>query len=177
MNTRTPFPSRTLLIALLVLASIYFVWRGPLRVRERSKDFQTFYSATRAWFQGSNPYDRENLKSVLIAAGGPSVKVLPALNPPPTFPLLLPLALPRWQAAQILWGCFQSLFVVITLAILVRAAGWPITGASAWGSWQWRWRWRLSTSRFLRDSWELSSHFLSYWQCCSRPNNVTGWSV
>ena len=121
------FP-RSMMVVILVLASVYFVWRGPLRaIAENGRDFRSFYSGTRAWFQGSNPYEMHNVEAVFAASGATSaITPLPVLNPPVMFPIMLPFALPTWQNAKTLWAFFQVVLIAVTLALLVYEAGWPV---------------------------------------------------
>ncbi len=118
--------TRWLLWVLVLLACAEFAWRGPVRNYQlnhnhQENDFTTFYSAARAWSQGSNPYDLENLRQVLRSAGGPGdASILPSVNPPVTLPLLAPVALLPFQQSVALWNALQAVLLAALVWSLVR---------------------------------------------------------
>jgi hypothetical protein len=122
---------------LLALACIFFICGGPVRAVMLGSfiDFRCFYAGTRAWLQGSNPYDRSNSQSILIAAGDDDSKhVFHIVNVPVTFPLLTPFVLLDWPTAKILWAGFQiALLIATLLVLLVGIAGWSPTNRSSMG--------------------------------------------
>ncbi len=127
-NDPLPIPSRNrrrgrvLRIApavLILLSCAYFTFRGPVRAARRSVDFPVFYSASRAWALGSNPYDSDNINAIFREAGGPDQKVTLSLNPPLTFVLLSPItALPYTHAKYLLIG----INIILTGAVLYGLA-------------------------------------------------------
>lgn len=111
--------SRAALSLLLVVTGGYFLLRGPVRAWQRGTiDLNVFYSQSRAWLRGANPYDGPQLAAVFADAGGAASLNVP-LSPPSTLAVLSPLALLRWPVAETAWtlinlaltaGCLVSLF-------------------------------------------------------------------
>ncbi len=106
------------LLLLFGLAVLYFIIRGPYRAFQGTVDLEVFYSASRAWLTGSDPYDAANLDVVFAAAGGSGVQD-PSLNPPMTFVLLAPLAILPWSLAEPLWTVLQVAMVGAILALVI----------------------------------------------------------
>jgi len=102
------------LVALMFVAAAYGFVRGPARAWRGTIDLDVFYSASRAWLLGTNPYDEANLNAVFRAAGGQKPLDL-SLNPPVTFVLLAPLAALPWGVAEKGWTVLN---VVLTGACL-----------------------------------------------------------
>jgi hypothetical protein len=129
--------SRRVLAIVLALACIFFIGGGPVRAIAMGSfiDFRCFYAGTRAWLQGGNPYDRNNSRSILVAAGDDDAKHLfPVVSMPLVFPLLTPFALLDWPTAKILWAVFQMAMLLAILWILpVEIAGWSLTDRSSMG--------------------------------------------
>ncbi len=113
---------RWVLLGLLALAFAYFLYRGPIRAWQHTIDLNTFYSATRAWLEGTNPYETANLGAILRQAGG---TVTPALsvNPPQTFVLLAPWAVLPWGLAEASWTILNVVLVVACLWLAMSLAG------------------------------------------------------
>jgi hypothetical protein len=110
------------LFALLGLAFAYFLYRGPIRAWQHTVDLSTFYSASRAWLGGSNPYDSANLDSIFRQSGGAVTPAL-SLNPPLTFVLLAPLAVLPWGLAEASWTILNVALVVLALWLAMSLAG------------------------------------------------------
>jgi hypothetical protein len=105
-------------VALLLVSCVYFTVRGPVRGWSFSIDFHAFYSSTRAWIEGSDPYDLDNLRRVLIE-GGDKGDVRPFYNPPLIFPLLAPLGALPWPVAEKAWTILNVLLTGLCLWLLV----------------------------------------------------------
>ncbi|MFA7235494.1 MAG: glycosyltransferase family 87 protein [Phycisphaeraceae bacterium] len=95
-------------MGILVLAAIYFLYRGPWRASSGMGDYMEIYSAARAWGQGADPYDLPAVQRVWMASGVPAdytpgMVDLPSLYPPSALVLFSPFSLPSWPAAQWLW--------------------------------------------------------------------------
>src|SRR5437879_9573856 len=78
--------------ALLICSCIYFFVRGPVRGVHNSSDFAVFYAASRAWLVGENPYEAATLRAIFRDASGEDKQLTESLNPPVTFPILVPFA-------------------------------------------------------------------------------------
>lgn len=116
-----------LVAGLLFLVSLaYFAVRGPARAGSRLVDFPTFYSATRAWILGDNPYLESRLKQTFEKAGGPPQQLVDSLNVPVIYPLLLPLAVLPYPAAKWTLVIGNIAFLALGLYYLARFAdlGW-----------------------------------------------------
>jgi len=110
-----------LLVGLVALSCAYFLYRGPYRAWQHTVDLNTFYSASQAWLNGSNPYDTLNLSNLFRQAGGvidPAV----SLNPPLTFVLMAPLAMLPWPVAEAAWTILNLLLVAVCLWMVMAVA-------------------------------------------------------
>lgn len=124
-------------MALLVFAGALFMVRGVDRaVRGGGDDLLLFYSATRVWLAGGNPYEPAAAQVQFIRAGGTDLTPGPAargnealLYPPTTFVLLVPLALLDWRAAKLAWLLLNLALFAASVVALVEMA-------------EMRWRWR-----------------------------------
>ena len=114
---------RCLLGVLLICSCIYFFVRGPVRGVRISGDFAVFYTASRAWLLGENPYEAGTLRAIFKEASGEDKGVMASLNPPVAFPLLAPLAILSYGSAKWLWTALNVLFVALSLHWLSRLAG------------------------------------------------------
>ena len=116
----TPSRRKFLILALLGVASIEFVVRGPVRFAGEDfgwNDFIAPFVQSKAWLHGSDPYSPEELvrrwpadavqfaflkkdlaDGTLVAKRG-----VPSPYPPTTFALLAPLALLPWRVAHGVW--------------------------------------------------------------------------
>jgi hypothetical protein len=100
---------------LLALAALAFVVRGPMRmVRAEFNDLSTPYVSSRLWIQGADPYEHSLFMQQWTRAGGlrfvdrgSSTTTRPAY-PPPTLPVLAPLALFPWSYARIVFALLAS---------------------------------------------------------------------
>jgi len=99
-----------LLIALIVIAAVKFVLRGPERAVWNSGDFMPIYLAARAWMHGLDPCAQ------LSPAG------LRALYPPPTFVVVAPLALMPWPFAKAVWCVLNLAALALLIGFLHRLA-------------------------------------------------------
>lgn len=97
-----------ILICLLLLISAFkFVGEDILLRPQKNRDFRPVYYSTRLWIRGETPYDPNNVLSEVRrttpalyqqALTLPDIKF--ALYPPSCFPLMAPLALLPWTAAE-----------------------------------------------------------------------------
>jgi hypothetical protein len=114
-----------LLLLFLAAAAVVFAWRGPMRALGAGDDLRVFYTSTRLWLQGHNPYDYAALGDELFKAGGPHGDFAgESLNPPCTFVVLAPLGLLSWPAARVVWLAVNLLalgLLFLGLLRLVRA--------------------------------------------------------
>ena len=110
-------------LLLAAMAALYFVYRGPYRALGGigEKDLNVFYAASRAWMQGTNPYDAGNLSSVFATSG---FNIVPdvSLNPPTTFVLLAPWAALPWPLATTLSIALNVLLSIVSIAIVMSVA-------------------------------------------------------
>ena len=111
-----------MLVALLLAAAAYGFVRGPARAWRGTIDLDVFYSASRAWLLGTNPYDNANLNAVFRAAGGEKPLDL-SLNPPVTFVVLAPLAALPWGVAEKAWTLLNVLLTGLCLLVGASLAG------------------------------------------------------
>src|SRR5690349_14962632 len=118
---------------LLAAGAAYFVMRGPVRALAGmdGRDLTVFYTATRAWLQGFDPYDHAVLADVAGAAG---IVTEPSrsLNPPTTFPLLAPWAALPWPLAQPVWTALEVVLVGVCLVTAMKLAGLRAGEPRAW---------------------------------------------
>ena len=76
------------------VACVKLYLRGINRGLEHSNDFAVYYCSTRAWLDGTNPYDPENLRQIAEFSGGaPELNLANAFSPPVTFVVLAPFAI------------------------------------------------------------------------------------
>jgi Glycosyltransferase family 87 len=115
--------NRWLWRVVFILASLYFVARGPWRAIHDSGDFLLVFSAARNWLHGVNPYTPVDLAATAQAAGIQATPALfitsPSVYLPSALPILAPLALLPWTIAKALW-----------LACLVALSLWNIAAFS-----------------------------------------------
>lgn len=99
----------------LVVALVYFAWRGIWRGIGDGGDLAVGFAAARAWLQGVDPYDPAVLRTVLAAAGGGDLAtgshldVLRNVFFPPTILGFVPVA-------ALPWGMARLAFLVIDVA-------------------------------------------------------------
>ena len=96
------------------LALAYLAIRGPVRAWGSSVDLPTFYSASRAWVYGHDPYNHETLVKIYEKSGGDNQSVAICVNPPSFFPVMSPLAATPYQAAK-------KIMVVLSLGAFALA--------------------------------------------------------
>jgi hypothetical protein len=95
-------------------------------------DLAVYYTCSRVWLHGGNPYDLAVLTSESLKAGGaPSALLNDALNPPCTFVLMAPLGLLDWPAARAAWLGVNLLSLAMVLWGLVRLVRPDMTPARA----------------------------------------------
>ncbi|HEX6879216.1 MAG TPA: glycosyltransferase family 87 protein [Terriglobales bacterium] len=108
-------------VLLFSAATLVFVLRGPVRMMRASyNDLSSPYVSSRLWLGGANPYDSQLFMSEWTRAGGApfiargsSTTTRPAY-PPPTLPVLAPLAAANWKTARVLFALMaSSLFALI----------------------------------------------------------------
>ena len=97
--------SRWALIVLLVLATIFFIVRGPMRSISGSSDLFLIYAASRTWLVGGNPYDAD-AQQIAVTSANPDDhlpnRAFASLYPPTTFVVMSPVSSSHWEAAK--WG-------------------------------------------------------------------------
>jgi hypothetical protein len=112
------------LLALLAAAGLYFAYRGPYRALAGmdGRDLTVFYTATRAWIDGTDPYDRDVLAGIATQAG---IRIEPtwSLNPPTTFVILTPLAILPWPVAETASVVTNVLLAAACVAMAMSLAG------------------------------------------------------
>ena len=108
---------------LLAAGGLYFVLRGPVRALAGmdGRDLTVFYTATRAWLAGRDPYDRAVLGD-LARSAGISIEPSRSLNPPLAFPLLAPWAALPWDLAWPAWVAIEVALVSACLAAALALA-------------------------------------------------------
>jgi len=115
MTSTTGAPRKAVLwvlVGLVAMSCLYSLNRGPYRAWDGidGRDLNVFYTASQAWFYGSNPYDSQNLYELFVGAGG-NVAPGASVNPPTTFVLLAPWAVLPWPMAVVV-----SIFLNVLLA-------------------------------------------------------------
>ena len=110
-----------MLLVLLALACAYFLYRGPIRAWQHTIDLSTFYSASRAWLAGSNPYDAANLSTIFQQAGGTLTPAL-SINPPETFVLMALLSVLPWALAEGTWTILNVALVALCVGMAMSLA-------------------------------------------------------
>src|SRR5215813_216275 len=121
---------------LLLLGLTLFFIRGVWRALNHSGDFAPPYSSTRAWIQGINPYDYENIVKVWREGGGdpkvtPDTRTTPSVYPPTTFVCLSPVALLPWPLARATWMLASVGILVVMLYSMIRGARSTISAPRA----------------------------------------------
>jgi hypothetical protein len=102
-------------LLLLLLAVLVFVIRGPLRMMHAEfNDLSSPYVSSRLWIHGSDPYEHSLFMQEWTRAGGAwfvdrgsSTTTRPAY-PPPTLPVLAPLAILPWNYARVVFALLAS---------------------------------------------------------------------
>jgi hypothetical protein len=123
---------------LLVASAAEFVVRVPLRLGNSSNwnDFLSPYIQSRAWIQGQDPYNSQNLvrfwpsdlqePDFVIRESTDSTLVerhgIPSPYPPTSFVVLAPLAVLPWTAAQWVWISISILTVAWMLIAVANFA-------------------------------------------------------
>ena len=116
------------IIVLLVLATGWFVWRGPLRgLSSGTLEFASLYTTTQTWLQGDNPYDSTALYETWRQSGddsrptwGPQSIVWS--HPPSTFIMMLPMTLLPYTVAKLVWVLCNVGFLVAMFFSLLSLA-------------------------------------------------------
>jgi hypothetical protein len=115
----------SLLVAgLLLVFAIGKYHRGMIRTD--GTDLAMPYLGARAWLEGSNPYDGENLRRIQHVAGAQSfnfnLEYLPPVYPPTTFVILAPLSLLNWTAAMHVWEVCAIVLLLLSIHALLNLA-------------------------------------------------------
>jgi len=96
-------------------------------IRTDGTDLGMPYLGARAWLEGSNPYDGENLRRLQHAADADrfnfNLEYLPPVYPPTTFVLLAPLALLNWPQATQVWEVSAIVMLALAIHALLNLAG------------------------------------------------------
>jgi Glycosyltransferase family 87 len=124
----------------LLVASLLFVFAiGKYHsgmIRTDGTDLGMPYLGARAWLEGSNPYDGDNLRRIQHAADAESFKFnleyLPPVYPPATFVLLTPLALLNWPAAMHVWEISAVVMLVLAISAMLNLVGVSWRDPRAW---------------------------------------------
>jgi len=119
-----------LVLCVILLCGAFgeFLVRGVLPAPENSADFAVFYTDARAWAQGTNPYDVDNLKRIAREAGGVREGSLQnSAYPPATFVIVAPIAMLPWSAAKIALAALNTTAVLVMVYSLVQLAGLKFT--------------------------------------------------
>lgn len=143
MSPKRPSPLHLALTAAVVLAALFFAYRGPARaLREGNYDAALVYGSARAWLVGRNPYDSGGVSRAWLGAGGPperdpmlTRKAAVLLYPPATFVVLAPVAALPWRGAEVAWVVLGTALWVVTLGCVARLAGlrWgSVGGKTLW---------------------------------------------
>jgi uncharacterized membrane protein len=117
----------SLLLSGLLLAVAVLKYRSGM-IPVDGTDLATNYSATRAWLDGTNPYDFENLLRHFHDAGGHDVPefradFMPPIYPPVTFVVTTPIALLSWDHALLAWKIAAPIMFALILGSLANLAG------------------------------------------------------
>jgi hypothetical protein len=131
-------------LLLLALAASAFIVRGPVRmVHAAFNDLSTPYVSARLWMQASDPYDNSLFMPAWTQAGGvrfvqrgSSTTTRPAY-PPPTLPVLAPLAILKWNHARVLFALLASSLYALIVWKLRKAPPFTLAlvlGMSAVGT-------------------------------------------
>jgi hypothetical protein len=123
LQPKSRFLSRNWQLAaysLLLLASVYFFFRGPWRAAEVSVDLPTFYISARAWLFGLNPYDWDQLLTVAQESRLAEQQLDRSLTPPLTLFALSPLATLPYAEAQWLWLALNLFSTGLALFEILR---------------------------------------------------------
>jgi hypothetical protein len=121
---------RTLLLAFIIVAAGEFIMRGPYREVRQSNDLAAPYLGARAWREGSNPYNADNLDRLWQVARG-TRESRPVRNtlyyPPSAFILLSPLSLLSWPVARVVMTLINVVLVLGMIAALIRTWGLEVS--------------------------------------------------
>lgn len=114
-------------LAFVIIASMVYTVRGPMRAYEAPRDFLLIYSAAKAWLQGGNPYDRQDQYAAYLDSIDDQAKPLPSsvldsLYPPTTFVMLTPISAMDLKAAHLTWIFVNSGLVIVGMLALLRVA-------------------------------------------------------
>jgi hypothetical protein len=110
---------RLILILFLVVLSIEFIIRGPLRAIDNSYDYTGPYTSAKAWINGQNPYDvSANLKA--IQQDDPSVNTITrTAYPPSAFPVISPFTFFDWNTSKLIWMTVSLSLIFISIKLLM----------------------------------------------------------
>lgn len=107
-----------LLLSLSIVGSvIFFRWAKGNRVG--SNDFSAYWSASRLFLEGRNPYDQENLSEMqLVHLGSNKDGILMVWNPPTVWIFLLPVSWMPFETARVVWLLINIVLVLVSCFIL-----------------------------------------------------------
>ena len=127
---------RTLSVALVVsffalLVGFDFVDANDARPSVTGvRDFVEYWSASRLFLRGGNPYAPDQLLTVQRSVGWPSAEPLIMWNPPWTLSFILPFGVLDFTTGQFLWLLAQVSCIVVSAQAL-----WRINWQAAPGGW------------------------------------------
>lgn len=129
---------RRIVIVALIIASLYFAWRGIWRGIADSGDLAVGYAAARAWLVGQNPYDPLALQDELSRSGAPlalvdQLSTLRNVYFPATLVFFVPFALLPWMSASLLWVASNVVATLVIALGLARILDWRLTDTRALG--------------------------------------------
>ena len=121
---------KIILWALLLLAAVEFVVRGPARFLSwpaEWNDLSQNYVASRLWLNGQNPSDPTNFVTLWKQQVGsrldPSDVRTHSAPPPGTLVIIAPVAALPWRVAKILWLTLLLISFALTIWSLLQVAG------------------------------------------------------
>lgn len=131
LNAKPKF--RPLPWVILFVAVAYLLTRGPVRALAGggSSDFSLIWQSARAWLEGKSPYQLTDLTAVWDSMSGSAAPPPSDRNqalfvyPPSAFPLLAPWAAMPWKAAHITWMISNTVLLLLSAVLAMRAAGVP----------------------------------------------------
>lgn len=113
----------TILLLLIAVAAAEFTIRGPLRAISDSSDFRINYLSSKAWLNGTDPYDHANIAKIWEGVREDenqeiNFNLTYPIYPPPTLLLISPFSLVSWPIAKVLITSVSIfLFSLLLLAV------------------------------------------------------------
>lgn len=117
--------SRRLPVIVLVLASVYFIARGPVRFLDREKwsDATISYCNARGWISGLNPYLTETIQRVWHHGGASRDTLEGSFSLPPSVPIFTMVAWLPWAECRFLLVTFGSAILILAILRLIQHFG------------------------------------------------------